>query len=719
MPIGLIKKIANKLIGAAAAKDSGGGKKGSRPRVRAGAVDARKNGEGRGADGTRKGSQADSQRRRKGRRRKAAPLRDGAERPKDTAAARASGAESRRPASAGRPVARPPSHERRGRRPERRGGGSSASGGSMTAPGARRPGGAIPADELAQRRVEHQAWTPAQFVVEAAEGKMRFHDLGLPAEVMHAVADLGFKYCTEIQALSLEHALAGKNIAGRAQTGTGKTAAFLIAILTRYLRSPEARQIKGGAPRALVIAPTRELVIQICKDAAAVGKYCGLRSLAVYGGMDYDRQKREVTDAPVDLLVATPGRLLDFVRSRVVDLSKVDTLVIDEADRMLDMGFIPDVRSIIRRLPPKELRCTMLYSATLSDDVMRLASQWMEAPVKVEVESESVTVKSVKQIVYVVTSEEKFTVLYNHIQQYPDSRMLVFCNRRSTTEDVADSLTRRGIRCEMLSGDVNQNRRLRVLEDFRAGKVRIVVATDVAGRGLHVDNIGFVVNFDFPYEPEDYVHRIGRTGRAGASGTAISFADEDESFIIPEIEKYIGEELKCTVLRGEDPLLTKLPPRKAKQDRGMPTPPRGGQEQDPRSHNVPVNEKADKAGDAQADDAAGVKARHEDGAARRVPDARPADDAASADKKEPEPAAPPAASGRGRRSGSARPDRSASRPPEISGRRKPGAARPDRPLRQRREPAPLAPPSVVRPGGVGRPPKYSDEWVPGQGASPN
>ncbi len=429
----------------------------------------------------------------------------------------------------------------------------------VSSPHGRRPGGAVGDEEQAKRRVEHAAWTPEMYPVEPAEGKKRFQDFDLPTELLHAVADMGFQYCTPIQALSLEYALAGKNVTGKAQTGTGKTAAFLVAILTRYLRSPEARQEQGGAPRALVIAPTRELVIQICKDAAALGKYCGLRSLAVYGGMDYERQKREVSDAPVDLLVATPGRLLDFVRSRVIDLSKVDTLVIDEADRMLDMGFIPDVRSIVNRLPPKEKRGTMLYSATLTDDVMRLASQWMEAPVRVEVEGEQVTTKSIKQIVYVVTAREKFTVLYNQIQQYPDSRMLIFCNRKNTTDDVADSLTRRGIRCEMLSGDVNQNRRLRVLEDFREGKVRIVVATDVAGRGLHVDDIGFVINFDFPYEPEDYVHRIGRTGRAGAIGTAISFADEDESFIIPDIEKYIGEELKCTVLQHDDPLLAKMP----------------------------------------------------------------------------------------------------------------------------------------------------------------
>lgn len=449
-----------------------------------------------------------------------------------------------------RPVARPGGHSRRERESGER---------MNTASGSQRPGGAIGEVEVEKRRVGHAAWSIDLFQVPVAEGKKRFHDFDLPAEIMHAVADKNFQYCTPIQELSLEHALAGKNVAGKAQTGTGKTAAFLVAILTRYLRTPEGRSDKGGRPRALVIAPTRELVIQICKDADELGKYCGLRSLAVYGGMDYERQKREVMDAPVDLLVATPGRLLDFARSRVIDLSMVDTLVIDEADRMLDMGFIPDVRTIIRKLPPKEKRGTMLYSATLSEDVMKLAAQWMEEPVRVETEVEQVTTKTVKQVVYVVTSDEKFTVLYNHIQQFPESRILIFCNRRTTTEDVAESLMRRGVRCETLSGDVNQNRRLRVLEDFRSGKVRIVVATDVAGRGLHVDDIGFVINFDFPYAPEDYVHRIGRTGRAGASGVAISFADEDESFTIPEIEKFIGEELKCTILKQDDPLLAPIP----------------------------------------------------------------------------------------------------------------------------------------------------------------
>ncbi len=424
-------------------------------------------------------------------------------------------------------------------------------------PGVARPGGVVDEAEIVRRREAHAAWSPDQYQVAPVEGKRRFHDFDLPGEILHAVADLKFEYCTPIQALSLEHALAGKNVAGKAQTGTGKTAAFLVALLTRYLRTPEARPDVPGTPRALVIAPTRELVIQICKDADALGKYCALRYLAVYGGMDYDRQRKELQAGPVDLLVATPGRLLDFVSGKVIDLSHVDSLVIDEADRMLDMGFIPDVKRIIFRLPPKEKRCTMLYSATLNDDVMRLAAQWMTEPVRVDIDSGTVTVDTVQQVVYIVTAREKFKVLFNLLKTHADQRVLVFCNRRSSTERVCENLNRLGVPCEMLSGDVQQSRRLRVLEDFRAGKVRVVVATDVAGRGLHVDDIGFVVNFDFPYEADDYVHRIGRTGRAGHTGTAISFADEDESFIIPDIEKFIGEPLKCTI--PDDSLLLPIP----------------------------------------------------------------------------------------------------------------------------------------------------------------
>lgn len=438
-----------------------------------------------------------------------------------------------------------------------------------TPAGAERPGGAFTEEQLKAYAAAHAAWDPASYNVPEAEGKKRFIDFGLPSEILHAVADLGFEYCTPIQAQSLEFSLAGKNVAGRAQTGTGKTAAFLIAVLTRYLRTPEKRNLKPGCPRALILAPTRELVIQICKDAEALGKYCGdVRSLAVYGGMDYDRQRRELEEAPVDLLVATPGRLKDYMRSRIVDLRQVDTLVIDEADRMLDMGFIPDVRAIVNHLPDRDHRCTMLYSATLNDTVMNLAAMWMRDPVRVEIEAESLATDTVKQIVYIARSDEKFRLLYNHLAKYPEARTIIFCNRKFTTERISENLRRRGIACEVLSGDVNQVRRLKILEAFRAGTVRTVVATDVAGRGIHVDDIAFVVNYDFPYEPEDYVHRIGRTGRAGHTGTAISFADEDESFIIPDIEKYINEPLKCVM--PEEWMYAELPapaPRGRRRDR--------------------------------------------------------------------------------------------------------------------------------------------------------
>ena len=435
--------------------------------------------------------------------------------------------------------------------------------------GQMRPGGALTAEELAANAAAHAAWDPASYDVPVEEGKKRFVDFGLPSEILHAVADLGFQYCTPIQAQSLEYSLAGKHVAGRAQTGTGKTAAFLIAVLTRYLRTPEKRNQKPGCPRALILAPTRELVIQICKDAAALGKYCGdVRSLAVYGGMDHERQRRELEEAPVDLLVATPGRLKDYMRSHIVDLRQVDTLVIDEADRMLDMGFIPDVRAIVNHLPDRDHRCTMLYSATLNETVMNLAAMWMRDPVRVEIEAESLATDTVNQVVYIARAEEKFRLLYNHLAKYPEARTIIFCNRKFTTERLSEQLSRRGIPCEVLSGDVNQVKRLKILDAFREGKVRTVVATDVAGRGIHVDDIAFVVNYDFPYEPEDYVHRIGRTGRAGHTGTAISFADEDESFIIPDIEKYINEPLKCTM--PEEWMYAEPPapaPRGRKRDR--------------------------------------------------------------------------------------------------------------------------------------------------------
>jgi ATP-dependent RNA helicase RhlB len=400
-------------------------------------------------------------------------------------------------------------------------------------------------------------WTPADYVVEPVEGKLRFLDAGLPDTILHALADMGFEYCTPIQARVLQEVAVGHNVAGRAQTGTGKTAAFLLLTFKQFLQNPLPADRPCGKPRALILAPTRELVIQIVRDAEEIGKYSGINSIAVYGGADYDRQERELLKAPVDVVAATPGRLLDFRRKGTLDLSGVEVLVIDEADRMLDMGFIPDVRTIIRSTPPKERRRTLLFSATLSDEVMRLASQWMPDPHVVEIEPDQVAVDTVKQLVYMVRANQKFTVLYNLLKRPNMGRVLVFANRRDQTDRIAFELQRHGIECEILSGAVDQKKRMRVLEDFRSGKLRIVVATDVAGRGLHVDNIDHVVNFDLPYEAEDYVHRIGRTGRAGAEGTAVSFACEDESFGIPEIEKYMGETMSCKY--PEDVLLRALP----------------------------------------------------------------------------------------------------------------------------------------------------------------
>lgn len=556
MAFGFLKKLAALVAGK---------KKPSAQKGRPGAAAQKKDGAGQGGNGRGK-------RGRRGRRGgEKAQQEGGGRQPKDGAPARPerkapNGASApKRGGERRRDEPRGARRSERGAREERRRDGSRRAPKSVnTAANEMRPGGVVSAEEMEARKAAHAAWDPASFVVPEMEGKKRFQDFDLPAEVLHGIADLGFQYCTEIQALSLQNALDGKNVAGKAQTGSGKTAAFLVAILTRYLRTPENRAKQGGAPRALVIAPTRELVIQICKDADAIGKYCGLRSLAVYGGMDFDRQREEILAAPVDLLVATPGRLLDFCQRRVVDLGKVDTLVIDEADRMLDMGFIPDVSRIMNHLPPKDRRATMLYSATLTDDVMRLASRWMAEPVKAEVESDHNATDTVRQVVYVVRADDKFKVLFNHIALHPDARAIVFCNRKATTEDVYESLKCRGVSCEMLSGDVNQNKRLKVLEDFREGAVKIVVATDVAGRGIHVDDVEYVINFDFPYEAEDYVHRIGRTGRAGNTGIAISFADEDESFAIPEIEAYIKEPLKCTIIQDDDPLLKGLPARHTK-----------------------------------------------------------------------------------------------------------------------------------------------------------
>ncbi len=401
-------------------------------------------------------------------------------------------------------------------------------------------------------------WDPRVFEVEPVAGETRFHDLALPDEIMHAIYDLGFKYCTPIQAESLPQVLTGSDLTGKAQTGTGKSAAFLIAMLTRLLANPLPGKRENGTPRALILAPTRELVHQIEKDAKDLAAHSTIKTAAVFGGMDYEKQRRQLSEQPVDIMVATPGRLLDFVGQQVVRLKKVEILVIDEADRMLDMGFIPDVRRIVHSTPEKSRRQTLFFSATLTDDVMRLAEQWTKDPVNVEIEPEQVTVETVEQKVYMVTVREKFVLLYNLITQERLTRVMIFCNRRDETRRLQEKLTRYGISCSLLSGDVPQKKRMKTLEDFRGGKVRVLVATDVAGRGIHIDGISHVVNFNLPMDAEDYVHRIGRTARAGAAGISISFADEDEAFYLPDIEKFIGRKLECTY--PEEELLAKLPP---------------------------------------------------------------------------------------------------------------------------------------------------------------
>ena len=388
------------------------------------------------------------------------------------------------------------------------------------------------------------------------EGKTRFHDLDLPDEIMHAVDDLGFQFCTPVQAMAIPPSLAGRDVTGKAQTGTGKTAAFLVAIFTHFLRTPRKRPTKRGAPRALILAPTRELVIQIEKDARDLGKYCGFNILGIYGGMDYDKQQRQLMDISPDIMVATPGRLLDFRRGGLLDLRNVEVLVIDEADRMLDMGFIPDVRTIVYSTPRKEERQTLLFSATLTEDILRLASRWTNEPVTVEIEPEKVTVDNIRQVVFTVPSDKKFVLFYNLLQRDNPDRVLMFCNRRDETERVMGYMARCGINAEMLSGAVPQKKRVKVLEDFREGKIRVLVATDVAGRGLHVDDITHVINYDIPFDAEDYVHRIGRTGRAGKAGVAYTFACENEAFSMPEIEKYIGKALDY---ENPEPALLILP----------------------------------------------------------------------------------------------------------------------------------------------------------------
>ncbi|MHC2147306.1 ATP-dependent RNA helicase RhlB [Pseudomonas sp. 210_17 TE3656] len=402
-------------------------------------------------------------------------------------------------------------------------------------------------------------WKLEDFVVEPQEGKTRFHDFKLSPELMHAIHDLGFPYCTPIQAQVLGHTLRGKDAIGRAQTGTGKTAAFLISIISQLQQTPPPKERYMGEPRALIIAPTRELVVQIAKDAAALTKYTGLNVMTFVGGMDFDKQLKALEARHCDILVATPGRLLDFNQRGEAHLDMVEVLVLDEADRMLDMGFIPQVRQIIRQTPPKSERQTLLFSATFTEDVMNLAKQWTTDPSIVEIEPENVASETVEQHVYAVAGSDKYKLLYNLVTENKWERVMVFANRKDEVRRIEERLVRDGVNAAQLSGDVPQHKRIKTLENFREGRITVLVATDVAGRGIHIDGISHVINFTLPEDPDDYVHRIGRTGRAGTSGVSISFAGEDDSYQLPAIEELLGRKISCEMPPTE---LLKPVPRK-------------------------------------------------------------------------------------------------------------------------------------------------------------
>ena len=395
------------------------------------------------------------------------------------------------------------------------------------------------------------SWNLDQFIVPPAEGKTRFHDLDLPDEVMHAIQDLGFEYCSPVQACVLPHTLQGLDAIAKAQTGTGKTAAFLIAMIDDLLGNPIEEKRYLAEPRALIIAPTRELVMQIAQDAQDLCKYTPLSVVPLFGGTEYGKQQKQLSHKFVDFVVATPGRLIDFVTRGHIHLDLVESLVLDEADRMLDMGFIPQVKQIMRACPPVENRQTQLYSATFDNDVLQLAKKWTFEPIKIEIEPEQVATDKVEQRIYMVSKEEKFRVLVNLLRLPDTERAIVFVNRRDQGQHLFEKIRKAGINAGILSGEIPQQKRTRTLEEFKQGKLDVIVATDVMGRGIHVDGVSHVINYNLPDDPEDYVHRIGRTGRAAASGIAITLACEMESYQLPAIEKLLGVRMKCVLPEPE------------------------------------------------------------------------------------------------------------------------------------------------------------------------
>ena len=369
-----------------------------------------------------------------------------------------------------------------------------------------------------------------------------YASLHLPEPLFRGIADAGFERCTPIQAGTLPRALAGLDVAGQAQTGTGKTAAFLVAMFAQLLRNPPPADRPLTSPRGFILAPTRELAVQIHRDAELLGQYTGLTLGLAFGGVDYDKQRRHL-EAGVDILIGTPGRIIDFYKQHVFDLKHVRVMVLDEADRMFDLGFIADIRYLMRRLPQPAERLSMLFSATLSQRVLELAYEHMNDPELVRIEPEKVTADRVRQVIYYPAMEEKARLLVGLLRKHDVSRSIVFVNMKRTAERLEAVLKANDIHAEAMSGDVPQNKRLRMLRDFHDGRLPVLIATDVAARGLHIPDVSHVFNFDLPQDPEDYVHRIGRTARAGAAGDAISFGCEDYVQSLPDIEAYIGRKI--------------------------------------------------------------------------------------------------------------------------------------------------------------------------------
>ncbi len=391
---------------------------------------------------------------------------------------------------------------------------------------------------------------------------VRFSDLPLLPELQSSIDEAGFEFCTPIQAITLPISLTGKDIAGQAQTGTGKTAAFLLAAFQHLINNPKPNLNKRGQAevRFIILAPTRELAIQIAKDAEVLGKNTELKIALAYGGTGYDKQQKAI-EAGADVLIGTPGRIIDYWKKKVFSLNECQGLVLDEADRMLDLGFIQDIRFLLRRLPKPEKRLSMMFSATLSHRVMELSYEHMNQPQKLEVKAEAVNTKKIEQSVYYPSNDEKIPLLIGLIQKLEPSRAIVFVNTKRNAETIDDFLRGNDIQAVLISGDVRQNKRQQLLKEFADGKHQVLIATDVAARGLHIEDVSHVFNFDLPQIAEDYVHRIGRTARAGASGEAHSFACEDTAFYLPEIEQYIGMSVPMESVTSEL-LAQDLKPRK-------------------------------------------------------------------------------------------------------------------------------------------------------------